>query len=116
MAVTDIGTSELEKIIKKERENLEIIDVREPQEYDIVRFKDSKLISLEGIMNDDSEINWNKKVVLVCRTGSRSAFVADLLSRKGKDVINLENGLYDYYRKGDRDDLEIDEDMIKMYF
>lgn len=116
MSVINITAGGLGKLLNEKKEKIEIIDVREKQEYDIVRFKDSKLIPMDEVMNEGADIDWEKEVVLVCRTGSRSAFVADMLDRKGKSVINLGNGLYEYYRIGDKNDLEINEDMIHMYF
>ncbi len=116
MPVIDITTKQLEKLISEKKEKLEIIDVREPQEYQIVRLANSKLIPMDEVIGRKAEIDWKKDVVLVCRSGSRSGIIADMLDDGEKTVLNLGYGLYDYYREGNRDDLEINEGMIGMYF
>lgn len=116
MAVVNISTKELEKMIKEKADKLEIVDVRQQQEYDIVRLKNSKLISMEEISAGADEIDWKKEVVFVCRTGARSFMVADFFAHQGKTVKNLEAGLYEYYISGNRNDLEIDLGAINLYF
>lgn len=75
--------------------DLEIVDIREPEEYDLVRIKNSKLIPFSQLRGRMDEINWNKRVVIVCRSGSRSGYVSQILSQSGKDVLNLARGIYE---------------------
>lgn len=51
-----------------------LIDVREPLEYRIERIKDAKNIPLSTICFEDINLpkNKNKKIVIQCRSGSRS--------------------------------------------
>ncbi|MFA6183862.1 MAG: rhodanese-like domain-containing protein [Parcubacteria group bacterium] len=92
--VNSIDKRQFKELINKEFQNLEIVDVREEGEFKIVRIKNSKLIPMGEIMNNLNNINWNKKVILVCRSGSRSGYVAQLLDDIGKEVINMEGGIY----------------------
>ena len=80
-------------MLDKNPDDLEIIDVREPYEHKRVRIRDSKLIPLSIIPLKVKEIDWNKKVVLVCKSGARSLNVAQLLSNTGKNVYNLAGGI-----------------------
>lgn len=89
-----INTKQFKNLIEKEPENLEIVDVREEGEFKLIRVKNSKLIPMGEIMNNLEKINWSKKVVLVCRSGSRSGYIGKILSDIGKDVINMEGGIY----------------------
>ena len=94
---------------------LEIVDVREKDEYDLIRIKNSKLIPLSEIGGRIAEIDWNKKVILVCRSGSRSNYVAQALAASGKETINLTGGIYELNL--DRCDcLEKDPDCCDGYF
>ncbi len=88
-----INAKQFKELISQDRENLEVIDVREKEEFDEIRVKNSKLISMGEVMDNLGEINWNKKVILICRSGSRSGYVAQLLAEIGKDVINMEGGI-----------------------
>lgn len=70
-------------------DNLELIDVREPYEFDQIKIKWSKLISMNELWNKLNEINWNKEVIFICRTGSRSWYVTKILNEKWYNSINL---------------------------
>lgn len=95
MSIVNIKGSEFREMLEKEADRLEIIDVREQDEFDLVKIKGSKLIPLNEIAERAGEIDWTKKVVLVCRSGSRSGYVAQILASHGKDVINLQGGVYE---------------------
>ncbi len=94
MAIQNINGTQLKKMLEEDKAGLEIIDVREQYEYDEVRIKGSKLIPLSEIGARIEEINWSKKVILVCHSGSRSGYVAQALAANGKNTINLEGGIY----------------------
>lgn len=91
----NIKGKEFKEMIGKEGKNLEIIDVRERNEYDLIRVRNSKLIPLAEIGERIDEIDWNKKVVFICRSGSRSGYVAEALSQSGKKSFNLSGGIYE---------------------
>lgn len=90
----NIDSKKFKKMLDEDGDNIEIIDVREPEEADIVRVKNSKLIPMGELMNRLSEIDWNKKIVFICRSGSRSGYMAQMLEQSGKDVINLDGGIF----------------------
>ncbi len=115
MDIKNISGKEFKKMIEDEKDNLEIVDVREKAEYDLIKIKNSKLIPLSQIGSRIDEIDWSKKVVLVCRSGSRSGYVASMLVSGGKKVANLENGIYELYLN-DCDCLEKDPECCKEYF
>lgn len=94
MAIQNINGKELKKMLDENPTDLEVIDVREQYEYDEIRIKNSKLIPLSEIGARIAEINWDKKVILVCHSGSRSGYVAQALAANGKNPINLEGGIY----------------------
>lgn len=89
-----IDSKQFKKLIEQEGENLEIVDVREEDEFKIVRVKNSKLIPMGEIMDNLDKIDWNKKVILICRSGSRSGYISRLLDNIGKKVTNMEGGVH----------------------
>jgi len=90
----NIDSKQFKKMLDDKIEDLEIIDVREQEEADIVRVKNSKLIPMGELMNRLDEIDWSKKVVFLCRSGSRSGYMAQILEQNGKEIINLDGGIY----------------------
>jgi rhodanese-related sulfurtransferase len=76
-------------------DDIQIIDVREQNEYDVARIPDSKLIPLGQVLNRMSEIEPDRLTVVHCKGGGRSARAIDALQRAGfnGDLINLKGGI-----------------------
>jgi len=88
----EITVKELKQLMDTGRVNL--IDVREPHEYDICRIKDSKLIPLSEVSNHVNEFNLTDEYVFHCHTGVRSARAVSILRQLGfKRVKNLTGGI-----------------------
>ena len=77
-------------------ENIQIIDVREPAEYEIVSIPGSTLIPKnEFIMGDAlSKLPQDKRIVLHCKSGVRSAEVLALVKAAGfSDAVHVGSGI-----------------------
>jgi molybdopterin/thiamine biosynthesis adenylyltransferase/rhodanese-related sulfurtransferase len=74
--------------------SFELIDVREPFEYEIARIDGAKLIPLGEISERLDELSGEQPIVVHCHTGKRSAQAARLLQQRGfANVYNLEGGI-----------------------
>ena len=76
-------------------DDVQIIDVRQPDEYAFAKITGAKLIPLGEIAQRMDEIDADKEVVLQCKAGGRSAQAIDILTRagfKGK-MSNLKGGI-----------------------
>jgi len=83
-------------------DKLRIIDVREPNEYQINRIPGSQLIPLGEIPRRYAELDPEEELVMQCKMGSRSAKAADFLRSVGfKKVLNLKGGILDWIDKVD---------------
>ena len=81
---------------------LTIVDVREPNEYQINRIPGSELIPLGDIPKRYEELNKNDEIVVHCKMGGRSAKAADFLRSVGfTKVLNLKGGILDWVEKVD---------------
>jgi len=75
-------------------EPFELIDVREPFEYEIARIDGAKLIPLGEISERLDELSGEQPIVVHCHSGKRSAQAARLLQQRGfANVYNLEGGI-----------------------
>lgn len=75
-------------------EPFELIDVREPFEYEIARIDGAKLIPLGQITERLNELEREQPIVIHCHSGKRSAQAAQLLLQHGfTKVYNLEGGI-----------------------
>ncbi len=105
-AIKSISPTELHSKIAGE-EKIQIIDVREPFEYDISNIN-GLLIPKGEILDHVSRIDSEIPVVVHCKAGVRSAAVIRLLESKYgfKNLYNLEGGILAYAD-------EVDTDLIK---
>ena len=76
-------------------EQVQIIDVREPNEYAIARIPGSKHIPLGQVVGRMSEIDADMDTVVHCKMGGRSAKAIEALRRAGFTgrLTNLKGGI-----------------------
>ena len=91
--VRTITVKELKRMMD-EQEEFQLIDVREQNEYDFCNIG-GELIPMGQIVKNLDRISKEKKVVMQCRSGSRSGnVVAALQQRYGyTNLYNLEGGI-----------------------
>lgn len=98
----DITVTELKKKMD-DKEDILIIDVREPHEYEMYNIG-AKLIplgSLMGALNELEEYK-EKEIVVHCRSGMRSASAKEAMMQLGfKNVRNLIGGMLDWQETHD---------------
>jgi len=99
-------TIEITSVELKQRldrgDRLKIVDVREPNEYQINRIPGSELIPLGDVPKRVNELNPDDEIVVHCKSGVRSAKAADFLRSVGfKRVLNLKGGILDWVDKVD---------------
>lgn len=83
-------------------DDIQIIDVREPHEYEIAQIPNSKLIPLGQVLNRMNEIDPDRETVVHCKMGGRSAKAVALLQERGfTRVRNLKGGILDWIDKVD---------------
>lgn len=114
MSVENITCDDLKAMVKKGE--AEIIDIRENTEYNIVRMEGVKHIPMNKLVDRLDEIDWNKKVIFMCRTGWRSKHLARALAGN-KNILNLNNGIYECYMDKECKKIEVIEELkVKEYF
>jgi rhodanese-related sulfurtransferase len=78
-----------------------LIDVREPDEWRAARIPGARLIPLDELPQRVGELDPNREIILVCRSGNRSASATAYLQRAGfSRVRNLAGGLIAWARAG----------------
>ena len=89
----EITVQELKKMMDT-KEDFQLIDVREEHEYETANIK-GLLIPMGEAMDRADEISKNKKVVIHCRSGKRSATVITALEQHHgyTNLYNLKGGI-----------------------
>jgi adenylyltransferase/sulfurtransferase len=98
---TTISAIDLKKRMDR-GDDLAIVDVREPNEFQINRIPGAQLIPLGEIPRRYAELDPDAETVVYCKVGARSAKAADYLRTVGfKHVMNLQRGILDWVDKVD---------------
>lgn len=85
-------TSEAVQKLMERGEEIQIIDVREEDEYRAGHIKGAKLVPLSKFRLKYEEIDPDKEAVLVCHSGTRSANACVFLSSMGYSKIKSLSG------------------------
>ncbi|QYB08167.1 adenylyltransferase/sulfurtransferase MoeZ [Rhodococcus sp. USK10] len=102
-AGSTITATELRDLLDSGKE-IELIDVREPVEWDIVHLPGAVLIPKDRILSGEalSELPQNKPIVLHCKTGVRSAEALAALKKAGfSDATHLQGGVIAWAKQVD---------------
>lgn len=80
--------------LKKNNEDFQLIDVREPHEYESANLG-GELIPLQTVPNNVNKISKDKKVIVHCRSGKRSANAINYLEQNHgfNNLYNLQGGI-----------------------
>jgi adenylyltransferase/sulfurtransferase len=89
----NISVQELKKMMDS-GEDFQLIDIREPFEYGIAHIN-GELIPMYELVEHTDKIKKDKKVILMCHTGGRSAMIAEHLELNFgiNNLYNLEGGI-----------------------
>lgn len=91
--VENISAEQLEERMK-ETSGLEIIDVREPNEYKGGHISRAKNVPMSKLADQANKIPKNKPVALICRSGNRSMVAARRLKKMGyENLLNVRGGM-----------------------
>ncbi|WP_448583283.1 rhodanese-like domain-containing protein [Thermocrinis sp.] len=91
--VPELTPQEVKKLLEEERENVVLLDVRTPPEHVQLRIPNSILIPLDELRFAYSNLPKDKKIIVYCRSGERSAFATYLLRHLGYEAYNLAGGI-----------------------
>jgi rhodanese-related sulfurtransferase len=85
----------------EERERVQLVDCREPYEWAAGRVEGSIHLPLNSILaGAGDDLDHEKPVVVICRSGNRSELAALMLQARGFEAHNLEGGLERWAREG----------------
>src|SRR5215211_543452 len=99
--VPEISVADLKRIRDSTAE-VELVDVREPYEFEIARIEGAKLIPLGELRERLGELRPERELVIHCHTGVRSAHAVQLLQQAGfTRARNLSGGIDAWSREVD---------------
>ncbi len=89
----EITATELKE--KMDAGDVQLIDVRQPDEFAFARIEGAKLIPLGEIIKRMDELDDSKELILQCKAGGRSAHAIQFLTQAGYkgEMVNLKGGI-----------------------
>jgi sulfur-carrier protein adenylyltransferase/sulfurtransferase len=97
----EVTVQELKNLIDT-KANFQLIDVREPHEFDICNLQ-GELIPMAEIPENAERISKSKQVVIHCRSGARSGQMVQYLEKNHgfTNLYNLKGGILAWAREID---------------
>ena len=88
-ACSKVSDEDLEKAREAVKNGALIVDVRTPKEFNEKHILGAVNLPIQEIMKGHINLPKDKEIVLYCRTGSRSATSAKVLTEKGWSVHDV---------------------------
>ena len=93
--VTSINAAEAKEMIAAEGlENITLLDVRQPQEYQVTHIPGATLAPMGELYKTMADLDPDKLIVVYCAIGGRSRVAAQMLEEEGfTKIYNLSGGI-----------------------
>jgi sulfur-carrier protein adenylyltransferase/sulfurtransferase len=92
--IEEVSATDLKQLMDSGAD-VQLIDVRQPDEYAFAKIEGAKLIPLGELMSRMSEIDPNRDTIMQCKSGVRSARAVEFLQQAGftGKLRNLRGGI-----------------------
>jgi rhodanese-related sulfurtransferase len=94
----DLSPQQAQEMIA--RDDAQLVDVREPYEWEAGRIAGATHIELEHLAGRSGELDKDRKVIFQCRVGRRSAMATEAFAASGYDAYNLAGGITAWVEAG----------------
>ena len=99
--IKEVEAPELAQRLEKQPKDIHVIDVREMNEFSAGTMPGAKAMPMASIPVRLNELEQDKELFVICRSGARSAQVCQFLQQQGfENVFNLRGGLMSWSRNG----------------
>ncbi|OKH14070.1 molybdenum cofactor biosynthesis protein MoeB [Fischerella major NIES-592] len=106
MELSEMTVQELKQLLDSGADNFVLLDVRNPNEYEIAKIPGSVLVPLSDIENGDGvnkvrELVNGHRLIVHCKSGMRSAKALGILKQAGIDGTNVKGGILAWSKEVD---------------
>ena len=82
-----------EFLAKYQAGEIQVLDVREQEEYDALHLDGVTLLPLSVLAEQYAELDKEQAYHVICKSGRRSARACQFLAEEGYDVTNVQGGM-----------------------
>ena len=87
-------TIAIEEVEAKQQAGFQVIDVREPVEYEEAHIVGAANVPLSGLQQEQFlGLSKDEQYVVICQTGNRSQEASAILHEAGSEVVNVSEGM-----------------------
>lgn len=97
MEPTEIDVDELAARLDR---GAALIDVRRPDEHEVAHLPEAMLIPLDQVPDRLDDVPPAEEVLVICRSGARSAAACEFLATNGIRAINVAGGMLAWIDSG----------------
>ena len=91
--VKAVHVNDMDELLGK----VELIDIREPEEYSTQSLQNSKNIPMGDLLREPEKyLKKDHTYYIMCQSGGRSGRTTKILSGQGYDVVNVAGGMGSY--------------------
>lgn len=94
----DVDAAQAEQMLADS--DVQLVDVREPYEYEAGRIAGARLIGLSELSGAAESIDRERPVLFYCRVGARSNMAARAFERAGYTAYSMSGGLMSWHASG----------------
>ncbi len=100
-SINEVDAHELAQWVNDENHKLRVIDVRQMQEIAMGTVPSAEPLPLHTLPARINELSTDEKLVIICRSGARSAQACMYLQQQGfSNVYNLRGGMMSWMQNG----------------
>ena len=96
----DVDVDAADAATRIEAGEVQLVDVREPYEWEAGRIAGARHIELERLASEAGSLDRDKPVLFYCRLGARSGMAAHAFRRAGYEAYSLDGGLTEWHSRG----------------
>jgi rhodanese-related sulfurtransferase len=80
---------------------IQLVDCREPYEWEAGRIEGALHLPLNAIMAGDmGDLNQDRPIAVICRSGNRSELATMMLQARGFEAYNVQGGMEEWAAEG----------------
>jgi phage shock protein E len=91
--MSDVPEIGVEELVRRREAGALVLDVRQPAEYEAAHVPGAILVPLDQLAARQEEIPRDEPLLVICRSGARSAAAAGALIAAGYDATNVAGGM-----------------------
>jgi rhodanese-related sulfurtransferase len=92
-AIPSVDVREADRRLREVEPRPLLVDVREVDEFGEARIPGAALVPMSRFAAEQQRLPRDRQLLVVCRTGNRSAAVTSYLVQQGMDAVNVAGGI-----------------------